>query len=272
MNGLWGVDIDIDDAALAKRVAGVIEHHLGATPCVRSRPTSARLALLYRCDEPDAAYSSLSGNSGGVEFMTGPGHKLTSFGRHHKGGRIQWLTGVPGNVHRDSLPVVTSAQVAVLIDALATSGVLGKAKRSGSRAKTALTPAELLASTPGDVARALADLPNEGASRQDWVKIGMAAFAASGGSDDALVAWIAWSNRHPAYPADDEPCAEKWASFQDEPPNRIGWAWLLKRAEKETAFKETDWRVHKMAAVAERKRKKLAAIRETLANPITLGI
>jgi P4 family phage/plasmid primase-like protien len=78
---------------------------------------------------------------------------------------------------------------------------------------------------PGDAREALSRIPNEGRDWHHWNYVGMATFAATGGSADGLEAWREWSER---CPDDDgrESVDERWAHFFGSPPNDVGMGTL----------------------------------------------
>ena len=82
------------------------------------------------------------------------------------------------------------------------------------RAPSADTPVDLW-----QLADALAAIPNQ-ADWETWNKMGMAIFAATGGSDAGLNLWADWSARSPKH--DDAACKERWANFAISPPTVIG--------------------------------------------------
>ena len=70
------------------------------------------------------------------------------------------------------------------------------------------------------VAEALRTIPNLEVHWDEWVRIGLATWNATGGSSEGLDAWSAWSaksNKH-----SNEACSERWAHFAGSPPGKIG--------------------------------------------------
>jgi Primase C terminal 2 (PriCT-2)/Family of unknown function (DUF5906) len=70
------------------------------------------------------------------------------------------------------------------------------------------------------LASALAAIPNPDLSWHEWVRIGMAAWRATEGSEEGLTAWAAWSAKSAKH--SDAACAERWLHFATSPPSRIG--------------------------------------------------
>lgn len=77
---------------------------------------------------------------------------------------------------------------------------------------------------PEDIAAALAAIPNADLPWDEWSRVGMAAFRASGGSAEALAAWSAWSAKSRKHV--DGACAERWAHWRRSPPSRLGFGTL----------------------------------------------
>lgn len=70
------------------------------------------------------------------------------------------------------------------------------------------------------VASALAHLPNLDVPWDEWTRIGMAAYAATGGSPEGLEAWEAWSARSGKDVVGA--CEERWKHYATSPPSRVG--------------------------------------------------
>jgi hypothetical protein len=87
-----------------------------------------------------------------------------------------------------------------------------------------------------DIAAALAAVPNEDLSWDEWSRIGMAAWRASGGSPDGFDAWAAWSERSSKH--DPAACEERWDHWgSSSPPDRIGMGTLV----HEARLHKPDW-------------------------------
>jgi hypothetical protein len=74
------------------------------------------------------------------------------------------------------------------------------------------------------VRSALAALPNPDEHWDQWIKIGMATYAATAGSVDGLDAWNTWSAKSSKYVAGS--CDERWSHFRTSPPTKIGFGTL----------------------------------------------
>ena len=80
------------------------------------------------------------------------------------------------------------------------------------------------------IASALDTLSNNDLHWDEWVRIGMAAWRATGASDAGLEAWKSWSMKSSKYVAGA--CDERWTHFGTSPPTRVGAGlifWLAAR-------------------------------------------
>jgi hypothetical protein len=75
----------------------------------------------------------------------------------------------------------------------------------------------------------MASIPNSGASDwEHWNKVGMALFAATGGSALGGELWNEWSKRNASY--DLKATEERWHHYRRSPPDRIGAGTLFRLA------------------------------------------
>jgi hypothetical protein len=75
-----------------------------------------------------------------------------------------------------------------------------------------------------EIAAALAVIPNDDCDWENWNKVGMAVFAASGGSDEGFALFDRWSQKSSKYNADHT--ARKWGALHGCPPTSIGFGSL----------------------------------------------
>jgi P4 family phage/plasmid primase-like protien len=81
------------------------------------------------------------------------------------------------------------------------------------------------------IAKALAVIPNKDLGWEEWNKIGMATWAATGGSEAGLAAFDKWSQKSAKYKL--EASHERWNNFLTSPPDEIGAGtlfWLADQA------------------------------------------
>jgi putative DNA primase/helicase len=88
-----------------------------------------------------------------------------------------------------------------------------------------------------DVEAALAVIPPTEEYRQ-WVDIGMAVYAASGGSDEGFAAWDAWSRKAKNYGGTER----KWESLHRNPPHSITFGTLYHHAtQADSTWRPPSW-------------------------------
>jgi hypothetical protein len=75
---------------------------------------------------------------------------------------------------------------------------------------------------------ALAAIPNEDLHWDDWTKMGLAMWRATGGSAEGLNAWADWSAKSKKH--EDQACVDRWKHFAAHPPSRIGAGSIFFRA------------------------------------------
>lgn len=71
----------------------------------------------------------------------------------------------------------------------------------------------------------VAAIPNHALSWDEWNRIGLAVYAASGGSDEGYIAFDAFSARCSKY--DPYETKARWRHYDRSPPNRIGVGTLV---------------------------------------------
>jgi len=82
------------------------------------------------------------------------------------------------------------------------------------------------AHAPIDLLRsAVAEIPNPNLHFDEWSRIGMAIWAATGGSDHGFALFAAWSVQSAKH--DAASCTARWRQFTASPPQRIGAGTLL---------------------------------------------
>jgi hypothetical protein len=90
----------------------------------------------------------------------------------------------------------------------------------GKRAKGAPARPGVPQAPVTDVAAALAVIPNKDLHWDDWNRMGMAAWRATGGATEGLAAWEAWSAKSPKHHG--QACLERWTHYATSPPHKLG--------------------------------------------------
>ena len=220
-DGLRALDVDVDDPEIAAAIQALAERQLGIT-VIRWRRNSSRVLMLYRAAEGEPPKRILSGTRGKLEVL-GRGHQFVAYGTHPSGAEYDWDPCGPDGFAASFLPVVDETQIDEFFRHAAPLILASKSELSKAVKVTADRPiskkglgAELV-----DVVAALAVIPNNGASDWNfWVKIGMATWAATRGSEEGYGAFATWSAKNEVH--DEEACRERWEHWQTSPPGRIG--------------------------------------------------
>jgi hypothetical protein len=160
-------------------------------------------------------------------------------------GRYRWL---------NDLPVAEAP--AWLIEAASKQN---EAKRSSSRARAGeRAPPDnnfgrrhhLAADIDLDeIEAALMAIPNDASVNwEEWNRIGMAVFVATGGSAAGLAMFDRWSQKYPSYNADDTDA--KWNALENCPPTEIGVGTIFYLADQASSTWRADFRLSTTAAEA----------------------
>lgn len=235
-DGLRVVDVDIDDSDRAGRVKSLAVQMLGAAP-TRYRNNSPRVLLVYRAADGEPAkrkiigsgHSKEPGKSNAIEVL-GRGQQFVCHGVHTSGAALQWEAGLLDNP-LDGLTPLTEAQISDFLAAAAE--IIGaptpKPGTEGDH-EAGHQPSKFGAGAdPMDIVGALAVIPNDAPDWDNWCRIGLATFAASGGSAEGFAAWSAWSAKCKAAHK-PKACRDAWAGYQKTPPDNIGAGTLFRLA------------------------------------------
>ena len=85
-----------------------------------------------------------------------------------------------------------------------------------------------------DVVAALAAITNHDVEYDDWVRVGLATYAATGGAGEGLEAFQRWSCKSQKH--QDHECLRVWESFHKSPPRKIGFGSLYYLARASSPF------------------------------------
>ena len=223
------VDIDVLDQTVADAIERTVP------PSLRRIGMAPKRLLIYRCDAP---FSSLATPKfkpypeapkeewSQVEILAAR-KKFTAFGTHPDTGREYEWTRSPLDIQRGNLPVLTVEDaVAIIADASSIMTDAGWEPVGSARTDSGEHNGSAHAPLP-DFASAVAAIPNADESWDDWVRVGLAIFAASGGLKEGFDAFDTWSRRSTKY--DAEFTISAWRGFK---PKRIGGGTLVHLARK----------------------------------------
>lgn len=240
---LVGVDIDVLDERLSDRLRGMAIDMLGQTPLLRIGK-APKCLLAFRTDAPfdkvqTSEFQMLDGTVARVEVLA-TGQQFVAFGIHPgTKAPYHWPDRSPLDVPLSDLPVVSRDTCAAFItaaeEALRKSGGQTSNERRDidreGRKVAGLKPKE--APSHDLIAEAIAHIPNNDLPYDDWIKVGLALYAALGPDGRAL--WEAWS----AEAAKNDPIhtAQKWDSFATVRNVTVGTLFWLAR--------QNGWRAEK---------------------------
>ena len=132
--------------------------------------------------------------------------------------------------------------------------LMERTERGRTRAGAAAPPPAMLLGEIEDVVACLAEIPNP--DNPDWdrfaVRIGMAVWGATGGSEEGFAAWVEWSAKAESQ-HDESVCIERWDHWSASTPPGSG-IWTLIRRARETAgagWLPPTWRPERVFEVVE---------------------
>ncbi|WPO42525.1 DUF5906 domain-containing protein [Tardiphaga sp. 42S5] len=245
-----GLDIDVEDEAVAVAIEGLAVDHLGMAP-VRSRDGSPRRLMVYRkpadhdtIRKSRTAWIDAQGVKHAVELLAF-GQQYLVEGPHPKGGAYTWRHGdSPCDAGPDGLGEIDSDGIESFFSALGSLikknswGEIQKGALAGKGApstRKALTDPSLWASSPALVLEALAAWPNNPdtlPSHDDFVTALAAIKAALGPTREDHYADVAgWAMHHDAIRPDY--VRKTWESITDA---ALGASWLFATAKANGTF------------------------------------
>jgi Bifunctional DNA primase/polymerase, N-terminal len=227
---LLGLDIDVDDAAIAAAIQSLAEDYLGLAP-VRTRPGSARRLMMYRVDgAPLRKVRQEFGTKQAVELLA-RGQQYVVEGSHPAGGEYAWLGEHPCDLGRDNLPKIDADLIARFFEALRSmlSGrglALGRAPTDAAASTTtrkSLDDPSLWAPSPEAVLELLAAWTPDELAHDDFVAA-MAAIKASLGPrrEEFYGEVLEWAPG--VRSTEDDATRKVWESISDA---QVGWGYLV---------------------------------------------
>ena len=216
-DGLRPLDIDIDNPTIAHSIKAKALSRFGECP-MRYRDSGPRVLLLYRAADGQPKKRWVAGSFGKVEVL-GRGQQFVAFGVHHSGSTLRWMPEAPGDVTVASLPAITEDDVTAFLAEAALS--IGARPEHRTDTASPRTSQFGLRADSLQVLTALHSIPNNGpADWELWNRLGMAIWAATGGSTAGRAAFHAWSEEHPDY--DQQETDRRWDHYSTSPPTQIG--------------------------------------------------
>ena len=232
---LIGVDIDVLDASLADRLRDMGIEMLGPTPLLRIGK-APKCLLVFRTEAPfdkvqTSEFHMMDGTVARVEVLA-TGQQFVAFGIHPgTKAPYHWPESSPLDVPLSDLPLVSrdtcAAFIAAAEEALRKAGGQTSSERRDidreGRKVAGLKPKE--APSQDLIAEAIAHIPNNDLPYDEWIKVGLALYAALGPDGRAL--WEAWS----AEAAKNDPAhtVQKWDSFASVRNVTVGTLFWLAR-------------------------------------------
>jgi len=244
---LVGVDIDVLDRDHAHRLTCIATEMLGMSPASRIG-RAPKILLAFRTDAPfdkvqTSEFHMLDGTVARVEVLA-TGQQFVAFGIHpDTKAPYHWPERSPLDMPLHELPIVSRDRCAAFIAAAEeylrkvggqTTADRREIDRDGRKAaglKQKETPSRAL------IEEAVAHIRNDELPYDDWIKVGLALYAALGPDGRGL--WETWSaeasKNDPAY------TAEKWDSFSSVRSVTVGTLFWLAR--------QNGWRAERVERV-----------------------
>lgn len=209
-----GFDIDTLDEELSFRLRACIVGVLGETPAVRVG-RAPKMMLNYR-----AVGGRMRKRRVGPLEVLGEGQQFVAAATHPDTGKpyiwpIEHLADIP----LEDLPPCTAEQLEEVlrrVREILPPDQAGAPEQVAGPHDGVANP--VLEGTPEAVALALEAIANPDLHWEEWNRVGMAVYAATGGQGfDAFDRWSSTSAKY-----DAAACRERWASYRRSPPRRIG--------------------------------------------------
>jgi Primase C terminal 2 (PriCT-2)/Bifunctional DNA primase/polymerase, N-terminal/Family of unknown function (DUF5906) len=240
------LDIDIYNPEAAKAVEDLVHERLGARGKVLVRIGEApKRAILFRTaspfakitanliapeDDPTLPHRMRDGVlqpivNQRIELLC-DGQQLVAFGKHPDTRKpYWWIGGEPGEVRRDQLPEITETEARDLVEDVAQllSDKFGYTRRQSATRPEDATRAlndKLAADDIAELAAAVEAIPNNLPGWEDWNRVMMAIWAATGGSEEGFKIADHWCAKWEGYDATET--RRRWKAISKSPPNRIG--------------------------------------------------
>ena len=233
---LIGIDIDVLDEGKAAHLTTLACDMLGATPAKRIG-REPKILLAFRTDDPfdkiqTPEFQMLDGTVARVEVLA-TGQQFVAFGIHpDTKAPYHWPEGSPLDLPLADLPAVSKESCAAFIAAAdAYLRKMGGQTKADTRdvEREGRKVAGLRRLEPPSfelVEEALSYVPNDDLSYDEWIRVGLALYAALGA--EGCVLWEEWSSQ--AAKNDAAYTSDKWGSFSEVRSITVGTLFWLARS------------------------------------------
>lgn len=219
-----GIDLDISDEQVCHQAVAWCRENIGHAPMRIGR--APRALLVYRTSKPmrkqvSTSYKSPDGKEHRIELI-GDGGQFVAYAIHPDTGLpYTWPDGDLTDVPVEDLQELTQDHVDALFryfDDVAAAAGWGRVetKTKPLNEQKPRQPDHNLQAPIQDLEAAMSVIPIEPETYERWLKIGMALYHATGGSDEGFGLWCKWSMKGEKY--EDHVMEPKWRSFGN-PPN-----------------------------------------------------
>lgn len=222
-----GIDLDICDEQVCHQVVAWCRENFGHAPMRIGR--APRTLLVYRTSKPmrkqvSTSYKSPDGKEHRIELI-GDGGQFVAYAIHPDTGLpYTWPDGDLTEVSVEDLQELTQDHVDALFryfhDVAAAAGwgrVETKTKPLNEQKPR--QPDHKLQAPIQDLEAAMSVVPIQPETYERWLKIGMALYHSTGGSDEGFGLWCKWSMKGEKY--EDHVMEPKWRSFGNPPKGAV---------------------------------------------------
>jgi hypothetical protein len=205
------IALDIDPRHQGDVTLQELEQKHGPFPETWRCATGGGGEHIYFTPPEGVTIDSHNGFMRGVDLKSVKGYTLAPPSLHVSGRRYEW-TVEPGAVPLAPMP-------AWLVE-LARKEHRPEAVSNGSADPFMAYAATEKRADIDRVRRALAVIPNTSDRWDDWNRIGMSIWSATGGSNEGLDCFLEWSRKYPGF--DESNTRERWGKYFTSPPKQIG--------------------------------------------------
>jgi Primase C terminal 2 (PriCT-2)/Bifunctional DNA primase/polymerase, N-terminal len=198
-----------------------------------------------------------------IELMC-DGQQLVAFGVHPETRKpYKWTGGEPGEIRHDELPEITEGEARDLVEDVAQLlcdkfGYTRKQSATRPEGATRAPNEKLAADDITELAAAVEAIPNNIPGWEDWNRVMMAIWAATGGNEEGFEIADRWCAKWEGYDANET--RRRWKAISKSPPNRIGAGTIYHMADEASPGWRRRYETEKITKIlANRKEEKEAA-------------